>query len=95
MSNRQRMSKKDWQQKLEALKKLPPPEIEHKDQCFHRTLVKIIDDDLYYQCPDCKTVILIVGAALYEPTAFLNLCLQVADHLTGHGLTYLAEEGES
>lgn len=75
------IDQKAWRKHLKKLSKMPPPVIEHKSECSHKTLNKIgLDDGVTYQCPECQSVFDVFGAAMYSPTTYLKKALAIAEH---------------
>lgn len=56
------------QQIKEITKNLKDVEVqkEERPQCFHLHLRKLKDDDMFYQCEECKTIFFIFGCTAYN-----------------------------
>lgn len=78
---KEQLEEETWLEELEKMKTLPPPVIERKEQCFHKTLVKFVDDGIVYQCADCEEIFEIFGAASYTAETFLRHALSIAESI--------------
>lgn len=70
--SKRKMTKKEWDETLGIINKMPRAEIEEKKQCWHLTLTKVVKDSFTYRCDECPAVIVVFGSAVYHPAQYIK-----------------------